>query len=262
MNQKVATALADAGTDRAASATPSEVCTYLDWDSQFFGKRIARLNHSRLNQSNISLVLSWCAHQRIDCLYFLCDVDDPETCRVAVQNKFTEVDVRVTLAQTISEQGEHPAMDPSIRMAQDFDRPALIRLAGKLHHDTRFYFDQRFERSSCDLLYEKWIEKSLADPAQTVFVPEIDGEPAGYIACAPRGRDAQIGLLGVGEANAGTGLGKKLVRHFLSWAARQGVSRATVVTQARNTAAQGLYRRCEFLPVSFQRWYHCWLTND
>jgi dTDP-4-amino-4,6-dideoxy-D-galactose acyltransferase len=262
MNQKVAAALADAGADRAASASPSEVCTYLDWDSQFFGKRIARLNHSRLSQSSISLVLSWCAHQRIDCLYFLCDADDTETGRVALQNNFAEVDVRVTLARTISEQDVRPVMDPSIRVAQDSDQPALIRLAGKLHHDTRFYFDQRFERSRCDLLYAKWIEKSLADPAQTVFVPEIDGEPAGYIACATRGRDAQIGLLGVGEANAGTGLGKKLVQNFLSWAARQGASRATVVTQARNTAAQGLYRRCEFLPVSFQRWYHYWLTNE
>ncbi len=137
----------------------------------------------------------------------------------------------------------------------------LRRCARTLHRDTRFYFDKHFERAKCNLLYETWIENSLLDPSQTVFAPEVDGQPVGYLACHAHGREAQIGMLGVSEAYAGAGLGKALVRRFLSWSAEQQALRATVVTQARNTAAQGLYQKCGFLPSSSQRWYHRWFSN-
>jgi ribosomal protein S18 acetylase RimI-like enzyme len=235
----------------------------LDWDSEFFGKRVARLNRSRLAGSDVPEVLAWCAAHRIDCLYFLADADHAETRRVADQNNFLEVDMRLTLARPITRDGQLSVLpiDSRVRLARDSDLPLLRRFARTLHHDSRFYFDQRFERSKCDLLYETWIEKSCRDLAQTVFVSEVDGQAAGYIACRSVGGEAQIGLFGVAETHARMGLGKALVQRFLSWSAHQGARRAMVVTQARNTAAQSLYQNCGFLPADLQRWYHRWFTD-
>jgi ribosomal protein S18 acetylase RimI-like enzyme len=263
ISQRTSIPLTESGVDRVALANAMEICAYLDWDSEFFDKRVARLNRSRLLGSEILEMLAWCDAHRIDCLYFLADADDAETRRLADQHNFLEVDMRLTLARPITPDDQQSAlqMDSRVRLARESDLPVLRGFARTLHYDSRFYFDRRFERSKCDLLYETWIEKSCRDRAQTVFVCEVDGQAVGYIACRSGAEETQIGLLGVAETHARTGLGKALVQRFLSWSAQQGAQRATVVTQVRNTAAQNLYQNCGFLPAFLQRWYHRWFVN-
>jgi hypothetical protein len=60
-----------------------DICTSLDWDSEFFGKSVARMNRSRLAGPTVSEAFAWCAAHRIDCLYFLADADHAETHRIA-----------------------------------------------------------------------------------------------------------------------------------------------------------------------------------
>lgn len=263
ITQRTSRRLTETGADRVGLADAIDICTYLEWDSEFFGKRVARLNRSRLAGPDILEALAWCAAQRVDCLYFLADADHAETRRLADQNNFLEVDMRLTLARPITPDDQQSAlpMDSRVRLARESDLPLLRGFARTLHHDSRFYFDQRFERSKCDLLYQTWIEKSCRDHSQTVFVSEVDGQAAGYIACRSNAEETQIGLLGVAETHARTGLGKALVQRFLSWSAQQGAQRATVVTQERNIAARNLYQNCGFLPATLQRWYHRWFTN-
>ncbi len=263
ISQQTSTVPTDASLGSVGRGEPSDLCTHLDWDSAFFGKRIARLNKSRLTASNVSKALAWCDNDKVDCLYFLADADDARTTRLAEQNDFVEVDVRVTLGRPITQENQLPlSMDSRVRLARESDVAVLRKLARTLHHGTRFYSDAHFERAKCDLLYETWIEKSLEDSAQIVFVPEVESQPVGYIACHALGQETQIGLLGVEEAHARTGLGRSLVQRFLAWSAQQGALRATVVTQARNTGATGLYQHCGFLPLSVQRWYHRWFTHN
>ena len=47
------------------------ICTYLEWDSRFFERRIARVNGHRLDEAKLSQVLGWCRANSIDCVYFL-----------------------------------------------------------------------------------------------------------------------------------------------------------------------------------------------
>lgn len=245
-------------------AQPKEViCRYLEWDSQFFGKRIARLNRERLAESDVLQMLAWCAEQGIDCLYFLADSADARTSRLAERNGFALVDLRVTFERVVGDEhhlSSEPA-DPRTRLASQRDAEALRRLARRLHRDTRFYFDEHFERSQCDLLYETWIDKSLNSSDQTVFVADAASQVAGYVSCQTDGDESHIGLLGVAEAKARTGLGTALVQRFLAWSTEQGARRATVVTQGRNIAAQRLYQRCGFLTSSVQHWYHRWCVR-
>jgi dTDP-4-amino-4,6-dideoxy-D-galactose acyltransferase len=251
-----------ANTNMTQTGAQEAVCTYLEWDSQFFGKRIARLNRNCLDEAGLAAALGWCELNKIDCLYFLAAGNDSRTVSLAEQNAFIQTDVRITLDRSLPENDRANAIDPPVRFAVSEDLPELRKIASGLHHDSRFYFDPHFERGQCDLLYETWIENSCKGFAEAVLVAEADGQPAGYITCHLRRTESQVGLMGIVESHAGKGLGRKLVQAFLAWSIEHGAGRAIVVTQGRNVAAQRFYQRCGFLTSSLQLWYHRWFIDN
>ena len=238
------------------------LCSYLDWDSNFFERRIARLNASRLDPEIAQQALQWCAQNRIDCLYLLAGSDDPQTKRLVEENDFRLVDVRVTYERVVAqtEKTEKEETAANIRLAREDDLPFLADIARNAHHDSRFYFDEHFDRQKCDQFYETWIRNSLHGFADAVLVAESSQQAAAYVTCKLTGSEAQIGLIGVSEAHRGKGLGSALVTSFLSWARERGAVRAKVVTQGRNAGAQRLYQKSGFLLVSSQPWYHRWFS--
>ncbi|PYX44902.1 MAG: hypothetical protein DMG83_11890 [Acidobacteria bacterium] len=243
-----------------SSTERDPVCTYLEWDSQFFQRRIARLNRHRLDHATMAECAHWCRHHRIDCLYFLADSNNLETPRLAEANDFHLTDIRMTLGRVVVPEDFAANSFDGFRHAREDDLRALRTIARTSHHDTRFYFDGHFEQEKCDLLYATWIENSFRGFAQAVLVAEADGEPAAYLTCHLNDQGSQIGLVGVGEGHRGKGLATKLVRAFLSWSREQGARRALVVTQGRNLPAQRLYQRNGFITSSMDLWYHRWFA--
>lgn len=239
------------------------LCQYLDWDSNFFGVRIARLTSHHLTEEILKDTSYWCAANNIGCLYFLADTDDDETVVLAEQHAFHLVDLRITLEIPTTAIPPHTthSMNNAIRMGEARDVLELRHIARNNHHDTRFYFDRHFSRERCDELYATWIEQSCKNFADAVFVVNNKGKAGGYITCHLReGNVGQIGLVGIGPALQGRGMGTTLVKHALHWFAKQGMTKVTVVTQGRNVAAQRLYQKCGFLTQSVQLWYHKWCS--
>jgi dTDP-4-amino-4,6-dideoxy-D-galactose acyltransferase len=216
-------------------------------------------------------VLAWCREESIDCLYALTPADDMSAVRIMEERSFRLVDVRTTYEVEVArelasararELGQPPrARAPAIRSAREADVPALRAIAAASHTDSRFYADERFERARCDELYATWIEKSCRGWADAVFVAEHDGRAAGYVTCHARAaRRGEIGLLGVDAAAHGRGLGRALVAAALGWFAERDIERASVVTQARNVAAQRLYQSSGFRTSAVELWHHRWFT--
>ena len=246
--------------DRNQSEECGTICTCLEWDSKFFGLRIARLNRSRLDNVTVAETMRWCNANHIDCLYFLADSDHALTPVLAEKNSFRLTDVRVTFERTLPP-SEASIDDLAVRPAREEDLAALREIARGTHRDTRFYFDEHFDRGKCDLLYATWIENSFRGFAQAVLVAEAAKVPAAYLTCHLKDDEAQIGLVGVGVEHQGKGLGTMLVQSFLSWSRRHHAKRVTVVTQGRNLAAQRLYQRNGFVTASLQLWYHRWFPR-
>lgn len=238
---------------------PDSLCEYLDWDSEFFKRRIARVATSILTEETLKGVLAWCKENSIDCLYFLADAADKESAVVAVDNGFRFVDIRATYERQLAGDNDLGEGTPEIRSCVPEDVPALRSIAGVSHHDSRFYFDPNFSESACNELYETWIEKSCRGYADAVLVAEIKGQAVGYISLhLNEGNQGQIGLIAVGADAKGQGLGKKLINESLRWFSSQGASRVRVVTQGRNLVAQRLYQRFGFQLASVEVWYHRW----
>lgn len=242
-------------------APEEEICTYLDWDSRLFERRIARLNRQRLDPASLRDVLEWCKSNRIECLYFLADSDDATTSCLAEQNGFQQTDVRITLERALAEHDPATSIEKDIRLGRAEDTGALRAIARTVHRDSRFYFDQHFERGKCDSFYETWIKNSIAGFAQAVLVVEVNKNPVGYITCHLQEGESQIGLAGIAEKYQKMGLGTKLTEGFLAWSVQKGARRSTVVTQGRNVRAQRLYQRHGFVTESVKLWYHRWFSE-
>ena len=220
----------------------------LEWDTDFWGVRIARVTGSP------RAAASWARANGVACLYYLAPADDPARSHEAEAAGYRLMDVRVELART-------PAPSSSTARphhAQDVD--VLAAIARASHRTTRFYADSRFPKGRCDDLYETWIRKSCAGWADAVLVVGPQGSPAGYVSCHADDRTGSMGLMAVSEAARGEGIGAELVRAAVDWCAGNGLEEVTVATQARNVAAQRTFESCGFRTASVGLWFHRWLT--
>lgn len=236
-------------------------CTILEWDTDFFGLRIATLPPGPLTETSLSRIVEWCRAERVACLYALSSTDDPTSVRLLEDAGGRVVDVRMTFARELP--GSPPRAKVPARGSLVSDIPALRELARASHTSSRFWADLNFPRERCAELYATWIEKSCRGWADQVFVAEVDGQPAGYLSCHLRadGR-GEIGIVAVAPAAQGRGLGGSLLDTALSWFAEKGCRHITVVTQGRNASAQRLYQSRGFLTANVQVWHHLWFTPD
>lgn len=239
-------------------------CRLLEWDSQFFGVRIARLDQHTLSDAAWPAIAEWCNAQHIDCLYFLSNADDSESIRAAEQAGFHCVDIRLTFADESARRQAASLLQPEGVVLRDFiedDLPSLQAIARISYRDTRFYADPHFEEARCDALYETWIEKSCHGRDDAVIVAEINRRPAGFITCSVHDGEGVIGLVGVAPTVRGRSVGRLLVEAAQGWFQSRDVARTLVVTQGRNIAAQRLYQRCGFLTHSAELWFHRWFDK-
>jgi len=238
-----------------------QLCELLQWDSDFFGLRIARVAVGRLDRERAADVIAWCRKQQIDCLYFLCAPDDDGSVATAETHGFHLVDVRVELnwrVQALS--GEALA---EVRLYQEPDLAALQQIAETAYGDTRFFYDRHFGRERAAALYREWVAKSVRDDATAVLVIPHQGAVSGFITCqAPKpplvGR---IGLVGVRADARGYGLGRKLLRAAQYYFHERGAHEVFVTTQGRNLAAQRLYQANGFRTHAVNLWYHKWFKQ-
>ena len=241
------------------------VCQFLEWDSQFFGVRIARALDGRLTPDLAQAVLNWCCENRIKCVYFLADSDDPATIRLAEANLFQLMDNRVTLTAKIGLPEPPGVMDQRliIKPVEYAEMAALRQIARMSHRMTRFYVDTRFPPKRADALYETWLTQCCDNEAARVLVAHQNGEIAGYIGCVNNGSPSgQIALLAVAQAFQGQGIGRALVAAGLQWFQGERLERVSVVTQARNIAALRVYEQNGFMVSQVQFWYHRWFSPN
>ena len=237
----------------------------LAWDTEFFGVRVARARAGRSSPAELQVLLAWCRDQGVELLYLLADASSTGTTLELERNGFHLMDIRLTLRfrgrppEGVAE-GASPTIPGTVRSWLPKDVAALQAIAANAHTDSRFYQDPGVPRERASALYVTWITRSCSSGfADEVLVAESDGAAAGYITVSlqPDG-SGTIGLLGVGPAARGRGVGQGLVQGGMRWCLERGADQIAVVTQARNLAAQRLYQNCGFRTAGVGLWYHRW----
>jgi RimJ/RimL family protein N-acetyltransferase len=201
--------------------------SFLEWDSEFFGCRIARVESSAFDERSATGLLRQARSESIECLYLLVDAANSESVRAAERLGFS-----------------------------------LIEIARESHGDSRFYHDPRFSDERCDDLYAIWIENACRGAAAGVVVLRDEGRAVGYITCKiPHADLGVLELVAIADEKRGMGYGARLFNGAMGWLAGQGCSRIRAVTQARNIAATRVYEANGFRTVSVENSYHLWLDG-
>jgi ribosomal protein S18 acetylase RimI-like enzyme len=236
-------------------------CRLLEWDSDFFGRRIGRVESRILDADAIAQVRAFARAEEIECLYFLVDAGDSESIRTAEAAGFRCADVRVTRERSLDHVSSE--MPSGVDFFQEDDLAALQTIARSSHGASRFNYDLEFPRERCDALYEKWISNACASDSESVLVVRRESRAVGYLACdTDSSTMGTIGLVAVAESERGQRIGESLVQGSLAWFVKHDCERVRVVSQARNLASARLYERLGFRTTAVEHWYHLWLNAE
>jgi len=235
----------------------SEVARFLNWDSDFFGKRIARIQSRCLTADEAKGVDLWCRTQHIDCVYYLADGANTDSSTQAEKHGFHLVDLRVTFSRDLT--CDLPtAVYEDLREAGEGDLLHLKKMTRENHTISRFFADTHFDPKRSAEMYEVWIENDFRRENGQLWVKVVNDLAVAYTSVTLHGKNAEIGLVGVDAGHRRKGYGAETVNWTLQRLAEAGMSSVEVVTQGRNIAAQVLYEKCGFVTKSFDLWYHKW----
>jgi ribosomal protein S18 acetylase RimI-like enzyme len=83
----------------------------------------------------------------------------------------------------------------------------------------------------------------------TVFVADIEGAPAGYVALEPAGAAVRIEQLFVSPVHEGEGIGRQLLEYAEGFAISRGAQVLEVVVESDNRRAYDFYHGRGFQPT-------------
>ena len=174
--------------------------------------------------------------------------DDVEAVRIHAAAGMYPANVVLTLSRTPG--GEDPG-ETDVRTARDGD-DELMDLAERAFSSTRFHLDPAVPREAADRIKRDWVGSYLAGQrGERLLVADHGGRPAGFLCVLATRRNGSllhvIDLIAVAPEARDTGLGRALVRRFLTDAREAGADRVEVGTQAANTRATRFYEGLGFV---------------
>jgi len=217
---------------------------FLQWDSDHFGRRIARVEAPRSNDDWLA-VDDWADANDIDCLYVFASGKDPTAIRLAQEHAARSLGERIILEAVVTD----ASPVDGLRLATTADLAWLEEIAGESFTHARFFHDPNFSHALAQSLYRTWVRTSVEGWARAVLVVPKQG----FVTC----RDEKIDLLAVAAHARGQGIATRLTNGAKHWFATHGVRRVSVLTG--NDVAIKLYKGCGFVParteVVFHKWY-------
>lgn len=143
-------------------------------------------------------------------------------------------------------------MPVTIRPIRVEDAEAYLNLACALDHETKFMMYEPGERTTSVDEQRKRIQTVLASGNGLIFVAEAEtGDLVGLLGAiggtARRSRETVHIFVGVRQAYAGQGIGRRLFEAMQTWAQAWGAHRLELTVMAHNQRALALYQKLGFV---------------
>lgn len=135
-----------------------------------------------------------------------------------------------------------------VRPSTDDDMAAIVPVMTEQPWGGRYDTDPAYAPDRVRALRERWLWNCHRGRAEVVLVADVDGEPAGYVACLldADARTGDIDLVGTVPKYRKRGVAAHLLAHALRWYSPRA-DMVTVRTHATNLAAARTYERAGFL---------------
>lgn len=240
----------------------ADLITKLEWDSKFWGFHVAYVTSKYLTESIVNRINEVIKSEKFRFVEYLCDCHDDRGIKQAENCGFHLTDIRVTFEKVLSAQSDCDVSGSfTFSKAKEKDIVRLKHICKDLYQDSRYSFDNNFDKRRVNDFYTNWIERAvLGKYDDECFCLNDNGLAIGF--CTIKydfpAKSAKIGLFGVADNYQGQGLGKVLLNSVFCVLADKKISKIQVVSQGSNYAAQRVYQSVGFLTKEAQLWYHKW----
>lgn len=241
--------------------TVNEKISILDWDSDFFGYRIASCTYSKenfeatfneLKELQVKLTYVY-AHPEKITASDLASIKDHGGRLVSTNIDYKmSVEARSTAETRVEE----------LKSIDDSLQEQLFRLAISSGEFSRFKVDPRIGRTAFEQLYRTWIIKSLDKTiANHVLVEKGEDIIQGFVTLITKSAEseAKIGLLAVNELYRGRGIASNLINASINICKKKLIKALHVSTQEENIPACQFYEKMGFYPLKKEAIFHLWL---
>jgi len=254
--------LCQSGSDQASEFNEIvNLIMKLEWDSNFHGYNVAYLSCMHLTPNILWQIEKFIKRENIRLVEYLCNCHDRSSVLSAEENGFHFVDIRLSYRMKIQDKTHCSLGNFLFRKADEHDIPVLQAISKYIYEDSRYFFDNNFDREKVYEFYQGWVQKGVLGQYDDECWCLCDKDlPVAF--CTIRYKDskaAAIGLVGVDVDYQSNGLGKKIMYYMFNMLIDKGIQDVFVVTQGRNYAAQRLYQSVGFRTHATQLWYHKWL---
>jgi ribosomal protein S18 acetylase RimI-like enzyme len=233
----------------------------LKWDSNFHGYNVAYLSCMHLTPNILCQIEKFIRRENIRLVEYLCNCHDRRSVLSAEENDFHFVDIRLSYRMKIQDKTHCSLGNFLFRKADEHDIPVLQAISKYIYKDSRYFFDNNFDREKVYEFYQGWVQKGVLGQYDDECWCLCDKDlPVAF--CTVKYKDsktAAIGLVGVDVDYQSNGLGKKTMYSMFNMLMDKGIQDVFVVTQGRNYPAQRLYQSVGLRTHATQLWYHKWI---
>ena len=235
-------------------------CEELDWDSNFFGFKVAKIEGVKIDESELDKSLKLFKKKKFTLVYASFREKINSSSIFLNDYEIKLVDKKVTYLKDVDrgslyEQGifNYDLKNPTQQM---------LKLALESGVYSRFNYDKKIGKSKFEELYKLWMINSVnGSIAKKIIVFKEESNILGMVTLTEKGDRADIGIIAVDNDSRGKGIGKALMKAAEKWAHHNNYSNIQVVTQGFNKPACKFYKKIGFSEEKVEFFYHFWLKN-
>ena len=220
----------------------------LDWDSNFFNKKIGLLDLSK--DCDFSEI-----QNDFDLIYVLSDKD----IAIEIPNyKPSYSENKIVFLFFLFQKNESTYVTIFSEL-EDSPRKEIYELAFESGKFSRFKLDTNFHQTEFEKLYKKWVDNSFnKDYADAVMVYKEQNKVMGFVTYKVWDTYATIGLIAVCSKHQGRGIGKKLIEYVENELANCGIDELRIPTQLQNEMACLFYTKMGYKIIENKILKHYW----
>lgn len=233
------------------------IIEYLEWDSNFFRKRIGKISiPNNYPYNSIETIINSAKSDSFELIYLFEESENIGDCINQLSDKLT--DIKINFKKEIKH--SHKLINNITVLDSDHVDDNILKLSYNSGQHSRFLTDPHFGKDSFEKLYKTWITKSVSrEIADQVFVCKEADKIIGFITLKVGKNSGVIGLIAIDDSYQGRGIGKELVFACENYLHENNITNLEVATQNANKNAMNFYKKIGFEINKIINIYHLWL---
>jgi len=232
-------------------------CKYLQWDTQYFGVRSARVNlYKVVDKQEQEEIIRFCKDYDFVTISNFGNMKENNYWIGNRTNAFlTDINIQFTKTPTIKQKHENDKIFVMNCLPKDAQ---IIDIAKRAFNYSRFFADPNLPVEKAKNIYVNWTECAFDKDNKYFVIFKKESEVLGYLLFSNDGDTSIIELIAVDVRYQGQNVGRTLINAMESFIIDLGIKRIRVGTQINNISAVEFYTRVGFKYSNCISIYHLW----